>query len=184
MVFKNPMDIRCHECGGHFQESFDWFMEDGRRCPKCGASFAPEQEKIRSRIQEQADFLSGVEFIIEIEDRWQIELPDEEILRLRTAESICRFIGDACRSKHRHLDMEAVRTGVYQFAANKLFISNVEAKTDLFAPLRRATEQQSRLNQKRRTRKRVWIAIESLLCVVLLALSVIILLRHHLHTSL
>ena len=184
MLFKNPLDIRCKQCGEHFSESIDWLMQDGRQCPKCGTSFAPDQERIRSMVQDHADFITGVEFIIEIEDRWQIELPDEQVLHLRTAESICKFIVDACKRKDRRLDLETVRAGVYHFAAEKLRVAHVEPETDLFAPLRRATEPQLRFNQKRQARKRLWMWIKSLLCFALLALSVLILLRHYLHSSL
>lgn len=138
MKFKNPLDIRCDQCGEHFSESIDWLMQDGRQCPKCGASFASKQEPIRSTIQDLTDFTAGVSFVVEVEKRWQIELSDEDACLLKSAEEICKFIVDSCKAKHQNPDPQRVAAELREFAARELGIRDAVPETDLLARLRRS----------------------------------------------
>ncbi|HSZ59587.1 MAG TPA: CbrC family protein [Tepidisphaeraceae bacterium] len=137
MRFKNPLDIRCDQCGEHFSESVDWLMQEGRQCPKCRASFASKQEPIRSTIQDWTDFTTGVSFVVEVEEHWQIELSDEDACLLRSAKEICKFVVDSCKAKDRYPDPRAVIAELGEIAAKELGVRDVVAETDLLARFRR-----------------------------------------------
>ena len=138
MKFRDPLDIACSACGRHVHESIEWLMQAGRTCPGCGASFASNQQWVRSRTQDWDDFVQGTEFILEIETRWRITLSDDDARRLTDAESICEYVIGSLKANRRIPDPRDVRASVYAAAA-RLGV-NPRPDTDLLGPFRRSLD--------------------------------------------
>ncbi|HEY8749471.1 MAG TPA: hypothetical protein VIM11_15915 [Tepidisphaeraceae bacterium] len=99
------------------------------------------QESISSRIQNWTDLMDGVQFIMNIEERWGIEISDDDACRLMTAESICDFILSS--QPDNSTSTETIRAAVYQFAADHLGVNHTGPETDLLGAFRRVARQRT-----------------------------------------
>jgi hypothetical protein len=137
MHFANPLKIDCPACGARVLESVEWLLEEGRTCPTCHGSFAGLQDSIRMTIANQNDFTGGVFSVVELENRWAVEIPDEAVARLFSVDAIADFIFDAVVAKGLRPQRWEVLESIYQAARNALGASHLQLDSDVFVALRR-----------------------------------------------
>jgi len=107
-------------------------------CEDCGASFAAIQLPLRTTIQDFSGFVNGMEFILDLEARWMLELSDDDAIRLTSASSVCDFIVKSSEASKRRVDPQLVWAGLCEIASNRLKILSVTRDLDLLAAYRRS----------------------------------------------
>lgn len=140
MTSRDVLQYTCPECGRHHRVNSEWLTQEMPRCSVCGASVSAQQKSLRSRIQDSFSFFRGIEFIIEIENCWDIAVSDEEACRLLSADSICEFVVSAMEAKGRPSNSEDVWSELRKFALTKLRVQEIRPDTDLLEPFRMAIQ--------------------------------------------
>ena len=140
MMIKEPVEVDCPACGHQSSGSLKWLLEDGRCCPVCSATFAPIQQQIRAAFKKEADFVYTVGLIVEIEDRFGIELSDDEACDLKNADALVDFVTRKLKSRRIEPKPETIRSEVFKFVLEYRDSGATAPDIDLFAPLRDARE--------------------------------------------
>ena len=139
MMFMEPLQIACPHCRRQSEVSVEWLIEEGQRCPDCGADLAALAAPIRSSLRDWEDFVSAVEFVMAIESRFGVAVADEDACRLADAGGLLRFLTDALRAEGGDPDEQAVWRELRSIAADELGLGRegLARETDVFVGLRR-----------------------------------------------
>jgi hypothetical protein len=80
-------------------------------------------------------WLDGIEFIMEIEDRWHLTIPDEKAVEQRSLRSFSRYVADALGMAGKTSDANAILTEILVIASRHFAIVSITPDFDPVAML-------------------------------------------------
>ncbi len=116
----------------------EWLMTEGQTCPLCGGSLAPIQQSIHRAYKEWDDFVHGVEFIVDVEERWDLTISDEQAIALPSLALWTDFVFNALSAHRFSKDFRGIQDELCGFAANRFDLPAVDLDFDPVAMLRQA----------------------------------------------
>lgn len=125
---------QCRACGNQNG------MTTKRVCSKCGATLPPISAQLQAEFDKQHDLLCGCNFIIEIEDRFGIEIPEEVFKYLRDADALCSFILNCQPIRLGRPGRHDILIALRETAEKYLDIKNCSPQSDLLNRLRKVLE--------------------------------------------
>lgn len=132
---------QCRACGNQNG------MTTKRVCSKCGAALPPISAQLQAEFDSQHDLLCGCSFIIEIEDRFDVEIPEEVFNYLRDADAICSFILN-CQPIQLGLPRrQDILIALRDAAEKHLDIKGSSPQSDLLERLRKVLDRPRTLTQ-------------------------------------
>jgi len=109
-------------------------------CSRCGAALPPISADLQAEFDSQNDLIAGCEFIIEIEDRFDVEIPEEVFKYLRDADAICSFILSCQPIRLGRPRRQDILIALREAAEKYLDIKHSSPQSDLLERLRRVLD--------------------------------------------
>lgn len=125
---------QCPACGNQIG------MTARRVRSKCGADLPPISAHLQAEFDSQNDLLAGCDFIIEIEDRFGVEIPEEVFKYLRDADAICSFILNCQPIGLGRPGRQDILIALREAAEKYLDIKHSSPQSDLLERLRKVLE--------------------------------------------
>lgn len=111
-------------------------MTTTRICVKCGASLPSIPAHIQAEIDSLNDLVASCNFMIEIEDRFGVEISDEAVKYLRDANAICSFILNGLPIQLGRPTRQDILTALREAAEKHLGIKDSSPRSDLLERFR------------------------------------------------
>ena len=126
---------QCRACGHKSR------MTTRRVCVKCGAALPPIPAHIQAAIDSLNDLGASCNFMIEIEDRFGVEIPDEVVEHLRDADAICSFILNCLPIRLGLPSRQDILEALREAADKYLDIKESSPQTDLLERYRKVLDE-------------------------------------------
>jgi len=107
---------------------------------RCGAALPPISADLQAEFDSQNDLIAGCEFIIEIEDRFDVEIPEEVFKYLHDADAICSFILSCQPIRLGRPGRQDILIALREAAEKYLDVKHSSPQSDLLERLRKVLE--------------------------------------------
>jgi len=92
MQYIDPLPIICDNCGSKNDYPLEGVRSLQASCIECGYSFKKVGVEINNHHKEVGDYFSKLEILIQIEDKFSIEITDEEAEKILTLQDVLDVI--------------------------------------------------------------------------------------------